>query len=130
MGLRTLFSRQNKPPAQPLGRDFSIFWLGQAVSFLGTTFTQFGLPLVVFKLTGSALNLAFGELSVFLPYVLFGLLVGAWVDRMDRRKMLVWSNLLRGGLIALVPLLATLQSLNVYWIYVISFASSVLGIFA
>lgn len=130
MGLRTRFSRKTTLPTKPLGRDFSIFWLGQAVSFLGTTFTQFGLPLVVFKLTGSALNLAFGELSVFLPYVLFGLLVGAWVDRMDRRKMLVWSNLLRGGLIALIPLLATFQLLSVYWIYAISFLSSVLGIFA
>lgn len=130
MRLNTLFSRESKPTARPLGRDFSIFWLGQAVSFLGTTFAQFGLPLVVFKLTGSALNLAFGELSVFLPYVLFGLLVGAWVDRIDRRKMLVWANLLRSSLIAFIPLLATMQLLSVYWIYAISFLSSVLGIFA
>ena len=51
--------------AEPTGRrgwlwsgDFGRFWLGQTISNLGSSFTFFALPLLVFKLTGSALNLA------------------------------------------------------------------------
>ncbi len=121
---------QLKIKGKPLGRDFSIFWFGQAISVMGTAFTQYGLPLLVFRLTGSALNLAFGQVSIYLPYVLFGLFIGAWTDRIDRKKMLVRVNVLRGLVIALIPVLALLQGLNVYWIYIISFLNSVLAVFS
>lgn len=121
---------QDEVIKKPLGRDFSIFWFGQAVSVLGTAFTQYGLPLLVFRLTGSALNLAFGQVSIYLPYVLFGLFIGAWTDRMDRKKLLVRVNVLRGILLSLVPLLAIFQLLNVYWLYGISFLNSVLAVFS
>lgn len=121
---------QPKIKSQPLGREFSFFWFGQAISVMGTAFTQYGLPLLVFKLTGSALNLAFGQVSIYLPYVLFGLFIGAWTDRMDRKKLLVRVNLLRGLIIALIPILAVFQELNVYWIYIISFLNSVLAVFS
>lgn len=116
--------------SKPLGRDFSIYWFGQAISVMGTAFTQYGLPLLVFRLTGSALNLAFSQISVYLPYVLFGLFIGAWTDRMDRKKMLIWVNALRGVAIAVVPALAILGALNVYWLYIVSFINSVLAVFA
>jgi MFS family permease len=119
-----------KIKSKPLGREFSIFWFGQAITVLGTAFTQYGLPLLVFRLTGSALNLAFGQISIYLPYVLFGLFIGAWTDRLDRKKLLVRVNLLRGLLIALIPLLAVFQGLNVYWIYIIAFLNSVLAVFS
>ena len=116
--------------SKPLGRDFSIYWFGQAISVMGTAFTQYGLPLLVFRLTGSALNLAFSQISVYLPYVLFGLFIGAWTDRMDRKKMLIWVNALRGVTIAFVPILALIGTLNVYWVYGVSFINSVLAVFA
>ena len=45
-------------PRSGLGRDFWIYFVGQTVSQLGTSFTQFAFPLIVFKLTHSATNLA------------------------------------------------------------------------
>jgi MFS family permease len=66
-----------------LSSEFWKFWLGQTISNLGTSFTQFALPLLVFKLTGSALNLAITTAATFLPYLLFGLVIGAWVDRVQ-----------------------------------------------
>ena len=41
-----------------LSRDFWKFWTGQTISNLGSSFTFFALPLLVYKLTGSAVNLA------------------------------------------------------------------------
>lgn len=66
-----------------LSRDFWTFWGGQAISNLGSSFTTLALPLLVYKLTGSAVNLALSSAAAFLPYLLFGLIIGAWVDRTD-----------------------------------------------
>jgi hypothetical protein len=54
-------------PIQRLSGDFWKFWIGQAVSNLGSSFGGFALPLIVFKLTGSALNLANSSAASMLP---------------------------------------------------------------
>ncbi len=65
-------------------KDFWKFLAGETISNVGSSFTLFVLPLLVFKLTGSALNLALVTVAEFLPYLLFGLVIGAAVDRVDR----------------------------------------------
>jgi MFS family permease len=90
--------------AKPTGRrgwllsgDFGRFWLGQTVSNLGSSFTFFALPLLVFKLTGSPINLGLATAFEFVPYLLFGLVIGAWVDRVDRKRLMIATDLGRGG---------------------------------
>jgi MFS family permease len=114
---------------QPLNKEFFTFWVGQAISDLGTSFTQFALPLLVFKLTDSPINLGLTTSFVFLPYLLFGLIIGAWVDRSDRKRLMVYTNLLRGIIIGSIPLLASINLLSVVWLYIVAFTSSTLGIF-
>jgi MFS family permease len=111
-----------------LSNEFWKFWLGQTISNLGTSFTQFALPLLVFKLTGSALNLAITMAATFLPYLLFGLVIGAWVDRVDRKKLMIATDIARAAVIASIPLLASMDRLSVEWIYVVSFLSTTLSI--
>jgi MFS family permease len=108
--------------------DFWKFWLGQTISNLGTSFTQFALPLLVFKLTGSALNLAITTAATFLPYLLFGLVIGAWVDRVDRKKIMIWTDIGRAVVIASIPALAAVDRLTVEWIYVVSFLQTTFSI--
>ncbi len=72
-----------------LSRDFWKFWTGQTISNLGSSFTFFALPLLVYKLTGSAVNLAITTAVEFLPQLLFGLVIGAWVDRVDRKRLMI-----------------------------------------
>jgi hypothetical protein len=67
-----------------LNHDFWKFWSGQACSNLGSSFTIFALPLLVFTLTHSAINLAIASAVATAPGILFGLLIGAWVDRTNR----------------------------------------------
>jgi Major Facilitator Superfamily len=109
-------------------RDFRLFWGGQAVSELGTAFTLFALPLLVFELTGSSVDLAIATATSFLPYLLFGLVLGAWGDRLDRRRLMIATDLLRAAVISSVPLLAGLGSLHVWWIYIVTFVSATLSI--
>lgn len=115
-------------PAHQGSRDFWKFWIGQSISSLGSSFTSFALPLLVFKLTGSALNLAFNVTAGILPYFLFGLVIGAWVDRVNRKQMMVFTDLARALVTASIPLLAALGLLSIWWIYMVTFTSSTLTI--
>jgi hypothetical protein len=111
-----------------LGRDFWLYFSGQAVSQLGGSFTVFALPLLVFKLTHSATNLALTTAAEFVPYLLFGLLLGAVVDRFDRKRLMLGSDIAQALVIAVVPVLALAGSLRVTDIYAVTFVQSTLGI--
>ena len=115
-------------PVRRLGGDFWRFWVGQTISNLGSSFTMFALPLLVFKLTGSPLNLGLIMTFEFLPYLLFGLILGAWVDRVDRKRMMIATDVARAVVIASIVVLAGLDMLVVWWIYAVGFVSSTLKI--
>ena len=112
-----------------MSSDFWKFWAGQTISQLGSSFTLFATPLLIFKLTRSSVNLGIGMAANFVPYLLFGLVIGAWVDRLDRKRMMIAVDLGRSAVIALIPLLSVLHLLEVWQIYMIGFASSTLTIF-
>jgi MFS family permease len=111
-----------------LSADYWKFWLGQTISSLGSSFTTFALPLLIFKLTGSALNLAFATATAFLPYLLFGLLMGAWADRVDRQRLMIGTDVARAILIASVPLLGLANLLSLVWLYLVIFTTATLTI--
>ena len=77
----------NSSPAQRFSGDFWKFLAGQSISTPGSSFTSFALPLLIFKLTGSALNLAFTVVATVAPYLLLGLVIGAWADRVQRKRI-------------------------------------------
>jgi MFS family permease len=111
-----------------LGRDFGRFWLGQTISALGSSFTLFALPLLVFRLTGSAMSLAATLAAGFAPYPLLGLVLGAWSDRLDRRRLMIRADVARALVIATVPALAAAGALSVWWIYGVAFVQTTLSI--
>jgi Transmembrane secretion effector len=111
-----------------LGRDFWLYFSGQLTSQVGSSFTLFALPLLVFKLTHSATNLALTTASNFVPYLLFGLVLGAVVDRVDRKRMMLLTDVGRAVVIAVLPVLALSGALRVEDIYAVAFVQSTLGI--
>jgi MFS family permease len=111
-----------------LGRDFWLYFSGQAVSQLGGSFTIFAMPLLVFRLTHSATNLALTTAAEFVPYLLFGLLLGAVVDRFDRKRLMLASDIARALVIAVIPVLALAGVLRVADIYAVTFVQATLGI--
>jgi MFS family permease len=115
-------------PARRLSADFWKFWAGQTISNLGSSVTMFALPLLVFKLTGSALNLGISTATSFLPYLLFGLIIGAWVDRLDRKKLMIVTDIARALVLATIPLADMLGLLSVGLIYVVGFVNATLTI--
>lgn len=110
------------------GRDFWVFFGGQTVSNLGSSFTFFAFPLLVYQLTGSAVSLGLGMAAWYAPFPLLGLLLGAVADRVDRKGLMVGCDLARAALLASVPVLAWLDALSVWWLYAGAFLVSTLTI--
>ena len=90
--------------------DFWIFWAGQTVSQIGSALTSTALPLLVFKLSGSALDLGLASAATWVPYALFGLFIGAWVDRVNRKRLMIGLDICRAALLAVLPLLASART--------------------
>jgi MFS family permease len=108
--------------------DFWKFWTGQTISTLGSSFTSFAFPLLVYTLTGSSLDLALMVVATVLPYLLFGLVIGAWVDRVNRKRVMVVTDLARALVIVSIPLASIQGLLSVWLMYVVVFLHSTLTI--
>lgn len=85
--------------------DFGRFWWGETVSGLGTAITALALQtLVLVTLDGDAAQVGWLNSARWLPYLLLGLVVGALVDRIRRRPVMVMTDLARASLLGLIPL--------------------------
>jgi MFS family permease len=109
--------------------DFWKFWIGETISNFGNSITFFALPLLVFKLTGSAVALGVAFAMFGLPHLFFGLLIGAWTDRLDRKRLMIVVDLLSAAVVASIPIAAAAGVLSIWWIYASAFALATLGIF-
>ncbi|HEY7224557.1 MAG TPA: MFS transporter [Micromonosporaceae bacterium] len=114
--------------ARRLGRDFWVYFVGQTTSQVGSSFTNFALPLVVFKFTGSPVSLGLTTAAEFVPYLLFGLVLGAVVDRVNRKRLMISVDIVRAAVISVVPVLSLLGVLRVEEIYVVAFVQATMGI--
>jgi MFS family permease len=85
-------------------RDFSLMWSAQLVSTIGSSLTDLAAGILVFKLTGSALNVGLVLMVTAIPTLFVGLFAGVFVDRFDRKKILLASDALRGLIVLMIPI--------------------------
>src|SRR5688500_9489375 len=97
-------------------RSFTLLWLGQLISSMGSALTTLAASILVYRLTGSALSVGLMLIATSSPTILIGLIAGVIVDRYDRKRIMLISDLLRAVLIFLIPFLIPL---NINWLYVI-----------
>ncbi|WP_336922115.1 MFS transporter [Aquipuribacter sp. SD81] len=98
----------------PVGRDFRQLWLGDTISQVGTQVGGIALPLLAVTVLGAS-AFEMGLLATFenLAFLLVGLPAGAWVDRMRRRQVLIWGDLVRGVALLALPV--------AWWLGVLTF---------
>ncbi len=84
-------------------RGFTLIWTGRVISSLGDWVRNIAIIWLVKELTGSALAMGTVTLCTLLPYLIFGLFAGSLVDLVDRKRVMVWSDLGRGLLTLVVP---------------------------
>ena len=108
--------------------DFWKFFAGQALSVLGSAFSMYAIPLLVYQITGSATELSISFAAAMLSYLLFGLTCGAIADRSARKRLLIGSDLGRAAVFASISLLYYPKRLPLWWIHATSFMPTVLRI--
>ncbi len=109
-------------------RNFRRLWLGQIISNFGDSLTSLSLLLLVNRLTdGGTAAIATMMIMIALPQISFGLVAGVYVDRLDRKRIMILSDLLRGVLVlAFIPAAFTEQ---LWALYTIAFAQATIGTF-
>lgn len=105
-------------------RSFLCFWSGRAISLLGTAITGVVLPILVYRLTASALLTSLLATLEVLPYLLFGLFAGELADRVDRRRLMVCCDLLNTILLGSIPVARWLHVLTIPQIFVVALLSA------
>ncbi len=85
---------------------FRPYWTAATVSAFGSAVSAVAIPvLVVTVLDATPVEVGLVNAAQFVPYALFGLLIGAAVDRVPRKPLLVWASILRGVCLGTIPLL-------------------------
>jgi MFS family permease len=102
--------------------DFLKLWSAETVSQFGTQVSNLALPLTaVLVLDASAFEVAALGVVEFLPFILFTLPAGVWVDRLRRRPVLIAGDLGRAALLASIPIAYVMDSLSLGQLYVVGF---------
>ncbi|MFD4668788.1 enterobactin transporter EntS [Lentzea sp. NPDC058450] len=108
-------------------RDFRYLFLARLVSLFGIGFTAVAVPVQVYRLTGSSLQVSLVSVAIVVPMLAGTLAGGALADRVDRRRLIVWA---RGGSVPVflaLALNAVADSPQLWAIYVCVAANSVLA---
>ena len=106
------------PRTRPSGMlGFTVVWLGQVVSLLGSGMTWFALTIWAWEITGQATALALVAFFTFGPTVLLSPVAGALVDRWNRKLVMILSDLGAGLMTVLVLLLHSSGHLQIWHLY-------------
>ncbi|TLZ48619.1 MAG: MFS transporter [Methanobacteriota archaeon] len=129
MGPGPVKRADESPPTLWRHRDFVKLWIGQSISVFGSQFTGIALPIVALQLGANAVQ--FGILNALetVPFLLFGLFVGVWVDRWPRRPILIVGDLGRGLIVIAIALLFLAGSLRLVHLFLAGFLTGVLTVF-
>ncbi|WP_017581504.1 MFS transporter [Nocardiopsis valliformis] len=112
-----------------MGRDFNRFWAGSLSSNLADGMMLVALPLVAAMLTNDPLLVAGLTMVRFLPWLMIGLFAGVVVDRVDRVRLMVLTNLGRGGALVVLSLLIFTGHASIWVLYAVMFTVMVCEVF-
>lgn len=102
--------------------DFRNLWIAETISQFGSQVTIVAFPLLaVLVLNASAAQMGFLNAAESAPALLFGLLLGVWVDRLQRRRLLIVADVARALLLFSIPIAWWLDVLRIEQLFVVAF---------
>lgn len=110
-------------------RNYRLFFGGQSVSLMGTWITRVATSWLVYRLTGSAFLLGIVGFCGQIPTLILAPFAGVLVDRRDRHRMLVWTQVLSALQSLALAILAFTHLINVGWILVLQLAQGIINAF-
>lgn len=102
---------------------------GQLVSQIGDKFHMIALSFFVLKTTGSSAKMGAVLAASLIPSLVLGFFSGAFIDRFDRKAIIVWTDLIRGVIIGIFALLFYFNAMNFYVILIMQILLSINGAF-
>lgn len=105
-------------------RSFRLLWTSQTASVSAMAFSDVMLPILLYQLTGSALQTALVLALRVGPYLVFGLVAGAVADRVDRRRLMIGCDSLNALALASVPIAGAFGVLTVTQLYAVAVVSA------
>ena len=90
-------------------RDFSLLWLAQLISTAGSALTDLAAAIFVFRVTNSALAVGLTLMVTAIPSLVVGLLAGVFVDRHDRKRILIWTCLIQAVIVGSIALVLNVE---------------------
>lgn len=109
------------------GRDFSLLFWGQMTSQIGDSLNRVALLWFVYQLTGSAMKMVMIGLLQTIPPLILSPLIGVYLDRANKKTVMVWVDIARTALVLLVPLLYTFGELSLERLYAAVFLLAVVS---
>ena len=110
--------------------DFLKLWSAESISQFGSQITGLALPLVaVLVLDASAFAVSALFVVEFLPFILFAIPAGVWVDRLRRKPILVLADIGRAVLLGSIPLAYAFDALHMGQLYVVGFLVGICTVF-
>ncbi|AEY66179.1 macrolide efflux MFS transporter Mef(A) [Clostridium sp. BNL1100] len=106
-------------------KDFFTILVGQAISLITSAILQMAIIFYLTQKTGSAMVLSIASLVGFLPYAVFGPVIGVLVDRYDRKKIMIGADAVVAAAGALLAINALYMELQVWMVMVVLFVRSI-----
>lgn len=110
-------------------RDYLLLWSGQAISNLGSTASGVVFPLLILHISGSPAAAGIAGALSSIPYLLFSLPVGALIDRLDRKRIMILVDLGRALSLTSVPIAFAFNALTIWQLYINAFIEGSLFVF-
>lgn len=103
-------------------KKFIILWLAQAASGLGSTFATFTLAWLVYEMTGSKVAMGSVWVSFMLPNIIIQLFAGPYLDRWDRKKVMIFSEWSRAAVFLILLIFLSFNLVETWHLYIVSIA--------
>jgi MFS family permease len=94
-------------------RDFSLLWTAQLISTAGSALTDLAAGIYVFRETGSALAVGLTLMVTAAPSLVVGLLAGVFVDRHDRKTIMIWTCLIQAVIVGLIAVILGMDAIAI-----------------
>jgi MFS family permease len=110
--------------------DFLRLWSAQTISQVGTQVTLLALPLTaILLLHASALEIALLGAMETLPFLLFALPAGVWIDRLPRRGLMILADIARAAALVSIPIAHWLDMLGLPQLFAVAFVTGIGTVF-
>src|SRR5919109_2558918 len=110
-------------------RDFTFFWTGLFISNVGTWMQMTATNWLLYQLTNSPMQLGLNGLFRAVPAIALGLISGTFADRYDRKRLLLWTQIILGLITLGVGVLDQSGQIQAWHIYLFTFISASVGSF-